>query len=425
MMKKLATSLLCVFGLAACGGSSRPVPVADLGDMVSAEVVPDAAPTDTPAPEDTPPEEPDTPQDTPYQHPEGCCDTVADCDEGQLCFITDAPVPGVCIDIPEEGSMSCWDDGDCPSGECVDAVICPCGADCHHDMGWCLLEGCCATSGDCSGGEVCVFTDGAIGVCKPVLIAEHACWQDGDCAFGLCEGALVCPCDALCDEEDKAGTCTAPPVGCCLQDDDCENLWECVFSAGFPGVCKEPPAEGLCWSATDCAVGDCTGAQVCPCEADCDGPDVPGWCTTEFPGCCFEDHHCPGAQYCADLKSGMGMCKDPPAAGECWEDEDCPEGFCAGADICPCNFDCFIADQAGFCSDLLPGCCLSVDDCVAGQVCALPGWEDTVGTCKDPVPGHCWSNADCADGGTCDGVILCPCGALCFVEDAPGVCTEP
>ncbi len=398
--------------------------VADVGGLMAGDVVPDTPAEDAPPADTAPDTAPDTPADTPYQPPAGCCDTEADCDEGQVCFITDAPSPGVCINVPAEGSFNCWDDGDCPSGECRDAAICPCDSGCLHDIGWCLLEGCCAGDGDCSDGERCVFTDGAVGVCKPDLIAGYACWEDGDCEFGLCNGAVICPCEMDCDMEDTPGNCAAPPAGCCTQDADCENLWECVFSAGFPGVCKEPPLQGLCWSAADCASGDCTGAEVCPCDADCDGEDALGWCTTEFPGCCFEDENCTGAQYCADMTDAMGLCKDPIGPGECWEDGDCPEGFCAGADICPCNFDCAIEDQVGLCSDLLPGCCLSVDDCDGGQVCALPGWEDTVGTCKDVVDGQCWSSADCG-GGTCADIILCPCGAMCPIADTAGVCTEP
>jgi hypothetical protein len=426
MMERGLIVGILLLGLSACGGGDKPTVVADVGgDLVVGDVVPDAPPPeDTPgtdALEDAPP---DAPPETVYQLPEGCCDTEADCDDGQVCMITDAPEPGVCLDIPDAGTFNCWDDGDCPSGECRDAAICPCGADCLQDIGWCLLAGCCAGDGDCAGGERCVATNGAVGVCKPDLVAEYACWDDGDCDFGLCNGAQICPCGADCDMEDKAGTCATPPSGCCTQDADCENLWECVFSAGFPGVCKEPPAEGLCWSGTDCAFGDCTGPAVCPCDADCDGVDMPGWCTTEFPGCCFEDHHCPGGQYCADQLGAMGVCKDLPGPGECWEDADCPAGFCAGADICPCGMDCAVADQVGLCSDLLPGCCLSGADCGDGQVCAVPAWEANLGVCKDPAPGGCWSDADCG-GGACADVILCPCGAMCPIGDAAGVCTEP
>ena len=412
-------------GLVACGGTETPAMVADVGGEIAAgDVQPDAPPAADTPPVDVPPDlAPETTEDMIFQPPEGCCDTLADCEVDQLCFITDAPEPGVCLDRPQEGSLDCWDNLDCPSGECRDAAICPCGANCLHDIGWCLLDGCCAGDVDCAG-ERCILSAGAVGVCKPDLIAEYACWEDGDCDFGICEGAVICPCGALCDVADTPGTCTAPPIGCCTQDADCENLWECVFSAGFPGVCKEPPAEGLCWSGTDCAFGDCTGPAVCPCDADCDGVDMPGWCTTEFPGCCFEDHHCPGGQYCADQLGAMGVCKDLPGPGECWEDGDCPAGFCAGADICPCGMDCAVADQVGLCSDLLPGCCLSAADCGDGQLCAVPAWEANLGVCKDPAPGGCWSDADCG-GGACADVILCPCGALCPIGDAAGVCTEP
>jgi len=408
--------------LGACGGGGGAAVRADIaGELAGADVVPDTSPDTRP---DTRPDTPPDTPDTPYRLPGGCCDGDADCKADQFCLITDGPAHGVCLDLPEEGSLSCWDAADCPSGECRDAEICPCGASCLHDMGWCLLEGCCTGDGDCAGGERCVISGGAVGVCKPDLAAGYACWDHGDCDFGLCEGAEICACGASCDAEDVPGTCTAPPEGCCTQDEDCGDLLECVFSAGFPGVCKEPTSEGLCWSAADCGYGDCTGAQVCPCDADCDMEDSEGWCTTEFPGCCFEDQHCGGDGYCVDIVGGMGVCKDPPGQGECWENADCPEGFCAGADLYGCDHDLDVEDQSGLCSDLLPGCCLSADDCGPGQVCAVPAWEDGLGVCKDPVQGHCWSDADCG-GGTCDGEILCPCGAICGVADTAGVCTEP
>ncbi|MBM4372937.1 MAG: hypothetical protein FJ098_14885, partial [Deltaproteobacteria bacterium] len=336
------------------------------------------------------------------------------------CFHSEGMEHGICLPVPADGSGACWTGADCPDGECRDPAICACGANCVSEAGWCLPAGCCAGDGDCDGGDVCIVTSGSLGVCKPELVAGYACWRDADCDFGLCEGASVCPCGAACDMEDVPGLCTAPPTGCCTQDPDCQDLKTCVFTGGFPGVCKSAPLEGQCWSAADCAVGECVGPQVCPCDADCDAEDEPGWCTSEYPGCCQVDGDCVGGSSCVVAGDAMGVCRPDPGAGACWEDGDCPGGYCAGADLCPCGIDCPQASP-GLCSDLPAGCCLSAAGCAAGQVCASPKWDDGPGICKDPVAGGCWSDADC-DGGACAGVTLCPCGDDCLVPDEAGTC---
>jgi hypothetical protein len=41
-----------------------------------------------------------------------------------------------------------------------------------------------------------------------------------------------------------------------------------------------PPGMGSCWSDRDCTAGKkCTGAQLCPCGANCLLPDQPGYCS--------------------------------------------------------------------------------------------------------------------------------------------------
>jgi len=47
------------------------------------------------------------------------------------------------------------------------------------------------------------------------------------------------------------------------------------------------------------------------------------------------------------------------------------------------------------------------------------------GECVDHAPpGKCWSDGDCSGGKSCQGVIWCPCGALCFAPTTPGTCVD-
>jgi hypothetical protein len=72
---------------------------------------------------------------------------------------------------------------------------------------------CCFGDGDCGANEECVgarcnTTDPAAGVCKQRL-DRGQCWQSSTCPFppGLCGGAQVCPCGAVCLVPDTPGTC--------------------------------------------------------------------------------------------------------------------------------------------------------------------------------------------------------------------------
>ncbi|MCC6897834.1 MAG: hypothetical protein IT377_02605 [Polyangiaceae bacterium] len=142
-----------------------------------------------------------------------CCSTASDCSTGDSDHHDDgAPWPvdcvkGVCKALPHE-SGRCWQDDHCQMGLCVGQSICPCLADCIQEdqPGYCMAPtqpGCCTNDYDC-GDEA--FVPCVNGVCKAPVVS--GCWKSSECAPGKqCVGATVCPCAAVCDSEDKPGTC--------------------------------------------------------------------------------------------------------------------------------------------------------------------------------------------------------------------------
>jgi hypothetical protein len=174
-----------------------------------------------------------------------------------------------------------------------------------------------------------------------VPVSGEACNQCSSpigqpCEYADCPASKVL---AVCDGERwsvHASTCDIP--GCCATDTECGAGLMCVST-----VCKAPAAEG-CWRDTDCADGSmCSGAFVCPCNADCDSIDYPGTCIAADASCCRDDASC-GNGRCVS-----GMCKPPLGGGTCWSDRDCFGGTCYGARVCPCGTQCILADEPGYC----------------------------------------------------------------------------
>lgn len=133
---------------------------------------------------------------------------------------------------------------DCPSGTCWGP---PLSCEVCGPAGWeCQLTPECASP---CGGLVCA-------VCPS---------DPGPFWIGACE----CVCDAA------GQTSCALAAGCCQEDLDCGDFTHvpCVNN-----VCKQPVLD-KCWTSAECPAGTvCVGASVCPCLADCDGPDQPGDC---------------------------------------------------------------------------------------------------------------------------------------------------
>ncbi len=209
--------------------------------------------------------------------------------------------------------------------------------------------------------------------------------------------------------------------GCCSTAADCPSYTYGPPPQCIAGVCKEAPPGGQCWSDKDCNAGvqgACIGAFVCPCDADCDGPDQPGKCVTVGPGCCTKNSDCP-ASSAGQMICVEGNCEQPLSPGQCWSNKDCsPTSTCTGACVCPCGAICACGGSVGKCSPS-PGplCCSSDKECLGAEVCAA-------GVCKAPASGACWKDAECGPSATCEGESICPCGALCALADYPGKCVK-
>jgi hypothetical protein len=155
-----------------------------------------------------------------------------------------------------------------------------------------------------------------------IVITCSACGDDtrpaGDAGPSDTAAADVRPADASSDASTDAG-CIAASARCDRGDTCCGEL-----------VCREASSgDGYCVENDDtCFVG--ARADCCLDDADCEG-----------------EARCYGAE-CRTM--GDGVCKEAPAAGECWGNADCGSGMtCSGAEICPCETSCFAPDSPGTC----------------------------------------------------------------------------
>jgi hypothetical protein len=441
--------IFTLFLLVACSGSGKQLIIDATGqedstvaedvvthdnqgqDHVSLEVIEDV--TDTSSP--------DLPLDIGtdgdgFVLPEMCCFTDDDCPAENVCVGYDGglwPEAGACQPIPDAGR--CWDDDDCTSVEdlCHMPVICGCLEKCAMEPGWCLHTdppNCCHDDDSCADGQLCVGKDmGMGGVCLPEPEVTE-CYYNSNCEPGeYCISASICSCDMNCISE--TGVCLPLDVNCCFGDDDCEVMQQCVdMGDNDLGVCKSQPPLGLCWHDQHCQPGfQCQWPSICPCDADCDGVDMPGECQPVCgeSDCCCEDDECGDGNVCVYIDNGNACLPEQPD-GMCWQDSHCGEQeYCQGAVPCPCSWDC---DGDGW---DIPGtckgtggdmCCMTDMDCPQfynGKLmfCLIEeGNPFVVGTCQPMAsPGKCWSEADCYMLQTCKGSGFCPCGMDC---QAPG-----
>ncbi|TNF30990.1 MAG: hypothetical protein EP329_12945 [Deltaproteobacteria bacterium] len=305
----------------------------------------------------------------------GCCasDDACATDNGKD-YVCHA---GSCVEVPPAGQ--CWRDEQCgPAERCTGGSACPCGLLCAvgNIPGRCvpdLPDACCLQDAECGPGRECAHEiyQSSFGTCVDAVPAGE-CWDDQDCPGSeTCEGESTCPCGIDCAQV-APGVCSGRIPACCAIDEDCPSGYACggayADATGAPsGVCKPRPlSAGACWGQAHCPHGAwCLGAQVCPCDADCDGADQPGTCVALPTGCCAGDADCGGGFVCRGLWGDLpGRCVPDPNGPQCpgdaaccWDRDDCGatgSTSCQGASVCGCIALCPSCgacqpDQMGWC----------------------------------------------------------------------------
>ena len=158
-------------------------------------------------------------------------------------------------------------------------------------------------------------------------------------------------------------------------------------------------------------------------DADEGEPDFGG----EAPECCSSTDECGPESVCAiGAGNEQGECIDALTEGQCFADEDCPEGqACDGALFCDCSAPCDFQTGPGACQapGLPEGCCATSNDCdQEGTLCVALGG---IGTCEnEPSVGTCWADPDCGEGLECKGAVHCSCGDTCDEPTHFGLCEE-
>ncbi len=226
---------------------------------------------------------------------------------------------------------------------------CVAGGSCDTEGANCVENGCCPCSNVCQNGQ---WQPSVCPGCAPpecpmqVPTAGEACDPcdiPGDaCRYDECGGAGRL--SASCSNgmwRLEAEPCVDPPA-CCSDDVQCPGMRSICIST----ICKSPSDSGSCWRDGECGGSmKCSGAFVCPCNADCATADQQGLCVPDDPACCSTDRDCTmAAPSCVN-----GACKAPPVTGECWRDTDCAGGRCDGASVCQCLSACLVPDSPGKC----------------------------------------------------------------------------
>jgi hypothetical protein len=236
------------------------------------------------------------------------------------------------------GSGAVSGSGGIGGGPCVQGGVCA------SEGAICTEESCCPCQYKCTGGRWQGF---ACAGCPAPYCPDQAPAHGTPCdaCFTRTEGCMYNGCPALprvfaqCNG-DRWSVQTEPCAGgCCAEDAQCGQGNICVST-----ICKPRPNSG-CWRDADCGQGICSGAFVCPCNADCAYNDSMGRCVPNDASCCRTNEACMTGYECV-----AGVCKLQPAVGMCWDDRRCVGGTkCKNAQVCPCGAACLLPDVMGQC----------------------------------------------------------------------------
>jgi len=397
------------------------------------------------------------------EEPPAGCQKDSDCPEGMHCETKEVCPPCVeaaipCL-APCEVQGTCVEDQQppptCVTGGCSGELCVPEGSDIASPC-WYLDWFACLKYSRCG-------NFGANGSCGWEATPEfEKCLQNLQCS-----GDQACPEGYACLE----GRCVKPeePPAGCYSDENCPKGTHCSVR---DGECLTDPNCPVC----DVCYGRCVPDQE-PLYCDDDNQCPRGMtCVqkTECPPCVYENPPCraPCRVY--------AVCEWAPEPGQCRTDEDCKPGErCYWTGLCPpcdcdpaagpdCLCECPMADH-GICGPACdpsspevcgngldddcdgqvdedcrpPVTCLQDSDCMPYEFCDLGqpvyGPDGTLACCPPNArctsdippcgsgvcrlqPGYCWTDGDCLPGQRCEGAIVCPPGAYCFVADQPGKC---
>jgi hypothetical protein len=211
------------------------------------------------------------------------------------------------------------------------------------------------------------------------------------------------------------------------------------MDAGPPVYCGHPsdcPAATICGATGTCQPGPCSTTNPCIYGYVCAGT---GACISPTPNACDADASCVGGSLCIAGSDGKGgVCT--PAAGQCFDREQCGTGevcaagkctlACATSADCRDGFGCDVVH--GICSVPAQGCTVTNDCGSATQVCVggacVP--RSNGGSC--PTPGDVWTENGCIPNQapkfvcTNDGVQdTCVTGSICLYHDCWISCDPP
>jgi hypothetical protein len=215
--------------------------------------------------------------------PPYCCYEPADCEDNNICTDDSCDSSGICQHPPSMAPGCCDVNADCEDDDpCTDNICNPDDSSCYFPFN---------TVG-CDDNSKCTKNDHCIeGTCggDPVV-----CSDGNNCTYDECNPQSGCSypnipqgetCNDLnnCTEEDVCllGECGGNWIdGCCLKDDDCDDLDECTNDKCTENECQN--INICCYSNEECDDFD----DICTIDSCVEGACV--YEPTGVEGCCQE-----------------------------------------------------------------------------------------------------------------------------------------